>query len=693
MLKTSNVCCFIKNRFEVLTMNESGITSQYGFLFQRKVFVLYVLENMNVKQRFCFEGKDDVEIAADEKIYELDSSESNCVQVKSGQVNQSCFSKVVGNWLLLDSVKPERYTLFIENELKFDLSLENVINEMLVFVEKGKSKKKTSIAYKVYEQYKDDLENDDAQKLKDDIKNIIDKIKIDKCSIDELDLRLETIFFEKYCTDIVEYNIAKRKRLEKFIQDINKQIDESIKQKKAYSLVLSSTYQEYSRSKVQQQKIFKELQLDYTGKYSADYKTFCDFRSSYVRKAKANSKDLVYLSQSSFSLAEEIKIYNFMKNQSSNMVDRKERIKRLLSIMSEIVSDEPDYEEYTRFIKDTIETLDEENVILSLTDYNKAIKDIEKEKKKLDYQIELLKASSEKLSYEDAMKKVGLLEHIFVVLQEEVDIVKYHDLSQEVENLKKEIKELKSSFNQKKINDFNKRLTEIYLGSGLEIQHLQDDIQEEGFALEFDPFRLCLSAKHKKGDNIVNFMPGSMARQTHIQMLVYLTMFEYLNKNFSGFIYMPLLVIDSANQPMGVDKGNEAPMVYILNADYCAQNIELRKVRNILFTAITRSRAWVRICGVGDGIDILLNETKHCTDKGYALEFKIPTEAELKKMNLIHRDRTEQEIREMKNASKMAKDLSRLIKEGKIDVFAMPELTELFQNIDDRRDVYDEDEF
>ena len=243
---------------------------------------------------------------------------------------------------------------------------------------------------------------------------------------------------------------------------------------------------------MQQQKIFKELQLDYTGKYSTDYKTFCDFRSSYVRKAKANSKDLVYLSQSSFSLAEEMKIYNFMKNQSSNMVDRKERIKRLLSIMTEIVGDEPDYEEYTRFIKDTIETLDEENVILSLTDYSKAIKDIEKEKKKLDYQIELLKASSEKLSYEDAMKKVGLLEHLFVVLQEEVDFVKYHDLSQEVEGLKKEIKELKSSFNQKKINDFNKRLTEIYLESGLEIQHLQDDIREEGFALEFDPFRLCL---------------------------------------------------------------------------------------------------------------------------------------------------------------------------------------------------------
>lgn len=330
---------------------------------------------------------------------------------------------------------------------------------------------------------------------------------------------------------------------------------------------LSISYQEYSRSRLQQQKIFKELQLNYTGTYSTDYKTFCDFRNSYVRKAKANSKDLVYLSQSSFSLAEEIKIYNFMKNQSSNMVDRKERIKRLLSIVSEIVNDEPDYEEYTRFIKETIEILDEENVILSLTDYNKAIKDIEKEKKKLDYQIEVLKASSEKLSYEDAMKKVGLLEHIFVILQEEVDIVKYTDLSKEIENLKKEIKELKTSFNQKNINDFNKRLTEIYLESGLDIQHLQDDIKEEGFALEFEPFRLCLSAKHKKGDNIVNFMPGSMARQTHIQMLVYLTMFEYLNHNFKDFIYMPLLVIDSANQPMGVDSFEKVYPVLIEMAD------------------------------------------------------------------------------------------------------------------------------
>ena len=37
-------------------------------------------------------------------------------------------------------------------------------------------------------------------------------------------------------------------------------------------------------------------------------------------------------------------------------------------------------------------------------------------------------------------------------------------------------------------------------------------------------------------------------------------------------------------------KGNEAPMVYIANADYCASGHEMIRLRNILFTAITRSR-------------------------------------------------------------------------------------------------------
>jgi superfamily I DNA and RNA helicase len=49
-------------------------------------------------------------------------------------------------------------------------------------------------------------------------------------------------------------------------------------------------------------------------------------------------------------------------------------------------------------------------------------------------------------------------------------------------------------------------------------------------------------------------------------------------------------------------KGNEAAMVYVLNAQDCFSAVlprEVARVRNRLFTAITRSKAWVRVLGIG----------------------------------------------------------------------------------------------
>ena len=100
--------------------------------------------------------------------------------------------------------------------------------------------------------------------------------------------------------------------------------------------------------------------------------------------------------------------------------------------MDAVVNDAPEYLGYTKFIKETVERIDDENVILSLTDYTMVIKNIKKEKNRLDAEIALLKGKSSEISYEDAMKKVGLLEHLFDVLQENVDEGK-------VESLKKRL--------------------------------------------------------------------------------------------------------------------------------------------------------------------------------------------------------------------------------------------------------------
>lgn len=83
-------------------------------------------------------------------------------------------------------------------------------------------------------------------------------------------------------------------------------------------------------------------------------------------------------------------------------------------------------------------------------------------------------------------------------------------------------------------------------------------------------------------------------------------------------------------------KGNEAPMVYVLDADYCAAGET--ELRNKLFTAITRSKAWVRITGVGNAMDAIIDEINACKENNYQLAFTIPSKAELDKIKKINQD-------------------------------------------------------
>lgn len=72
---------------------------------------------------------------------------------------------------------------------------------------------------------------------------------------------------------------------------------------------------------------------------------------------------MIYLTKASFSLAEEIKLYTFMKNQSVNMVERRERIQRLLTILYTITGTHPEYEEYTQMITEIIQEIEKEKPI------------------------------------------------------------------------------------------------------------------------------------------------------------------------------------------------------------------------------------------------------------------------------------------------------------------------------------------
>jgi superfamily I DNA and RNA helicase len=114
-------------------------------------------------------------------------------------------------------------------------------------------------------------------------------------------------------------------------------------------------------------------------------------------------------------------------------------------------------------------------------------------------------------------------------------------------------------------------------------------------------------------------------------------------------------------------KGNEAGMVYVLNSQDCNTSFgNLSSLRNQLFTAITRSKAWVRVLGVGTGMKKLQAEFEKVKNNDFKLEFRYPTVKERKYLNIVNRDMAEDERKRVKRGKSGLGELLDDLESGRI---------------------------
>lgn len=114
-------------------------------------------------------------------------------------------------------------------------------------------------------------------------------------------------------------------------------------------------------------------------------------------------------------------------------------------------------------------------------------------------------------------------------------------------------------------------------------------------------------------------------------------------------------------------KGNEAAMVYVINSDKCYESTyELAKLRNQLFTAITRSKAWVRVLGVGDDMNKLIQEFEKVKAHDFTLDFKYPTKKQRENMNIINRDMNRPELERVEKSKSELKQLVKSLELGEV---------------------------
>ncbi|THU33007.1 helicase [Niastella caeni] len=115
-------------------------------------------------------------------------------------------------------------------------------------------------------------------------------------------------------------------------------------------------------------------------------------------------------------------------------------------------------------------------------------------------------------------------------------------------------------------------------------------------------------------------------------------------------------------------KGNEAAMVYVVGAEYCYKGYELIKKRNTLFTAITRSKGWVRVLGIGDSMVKLNQEFDKAKRARFKLSFRYPTIEEMDKLNVLHRDLSEADKKMITESEKEASNLINKLKNNQIHI-------------------------
>ena len=219
----------------------AGITSQYGFLYQRYIFIKTVLDNVGMDKYFTYEGIDDVDISEIEGINSVSISTDTFIQVKSGTVSRDCWAKVLGNWLLIDHDNPA-YIVFCENKLAFTINDEDVISGVCKYFAEGKTKKSTSIANRVYKKFVQDGVDEETT-FKKLITSILPKITCEVLPFDTLLEDIEESFKSVYCSDITIYEAAKNCRCNRFIEYVHSEIDSAFGKKKSYTL----RYQDFIR--------------------------------------------------------------------------------------------------------------------------------------------------------------------------------------------------------------------------------------------------------------------------------------------------------------------------------------------------------------------------------------------------------------------------------------------------------------
>lgn len=190
----------------------------------------------------------------------------------------------------------------------------------------------------------------------------------------------------------------------------------------------------------------------------------------------------------------------------------------------------------------------------------------------------------------------------------------------------------------------------------------------------FESIRNDIESEELRPEDIVVINPDPIKTQEAVGKVRRLLFSAGINSEIAGVsTSRDVFSKDGAVTFTGIfrAKGNEAGMIYVLNAQDCFSAFtksQLALIRNRLFTALTRSKGWVRVLGVGPKMDKLTEEWSRLKGHDFKLRFKYPTEAEKKLLRLINVEPTAKQTARERKLQQQRDELLQAIRAGDIDV-------------------------
>lgn len=278
------------------------------------------------------------------------------------------------------------------------------------------------------------------------------------------------------------------------------------------------------------------------------------------------------------SIEEQLKVYKNMKSDAAKIdIEMKNRT-QLLQTLYKMIEENANYTYLITPITNLIEQLNKSISFQRLAIEDKTIDELSKQRLKILSRIKDNTSRFERYSLADKEKALIFIESD---LQEykssnEDDIIA---VKKQIADIKKQIRNLQNQDDTKKIKKISQYITSLY-SQGKDVSpFIKDDLHKNEFEINYikKGNTLVPSILEKNNEKLkrVNYVIGSLARQTLIQLCGYLGLLKLILSERKVPI-IPLLVIDHISKPF--DKENIKTLGIVLTKfieDISPENIQI----------------------------------------------------------------------------------------------------------------------